>query len=195
MRNNTFLAGFAAAAFLALAACSTQKGPATEAVNAVQTALAAVRDEAAAYLPSDLQGVEAAFQALQAQLAAKDYNSVLANAPALMTSVGSLSDAVSARKAAVQAATAEWATLSTDVPNMISAIQSRLDVLAKSRSLPRNLSKASYDSARAGFDSLKTTWDAATAAASAGDPVDAVATGRQARATGNEVLALLGMAG
>jgi hypothetical protein len=195
MRNNKILAGIAAAAFLALAACSTQKGPATEAVNAAEAALATVREEASRFLPSDLQGVEASVSALKAQLASKDYKSVLANAPALMTSINSLTDATSARKAAVEAATAEWTTLSADVPNMATAIQSRLDTLAKSKRLPKNLSQASYDSAKAGYDSLKATWDAANAAAAAGDPVDAVAKAKEVQSKGNEVLALLGMAG
>jgi hypothetical protein len=195
MLSKKILAAIAASAFLALAACSTQKGPATEAVNAAQAALTAVREEAARYLPSDLQGVEASVASLADQLAKKDYKSVLANAPALMTSISSLSDAVSARKAAVEAATAEWTTLSADLPNMVSAIQSRLDVLAKSKRLPKNLTQAAYDSAKAGFDSMRSTWDAATAAATAGDPVDAVAKAREVQAKGNEVLTLLGMSG
>lgn len=193
MRNTKLLAAIAASAFLALAACSSQKGPATQAVDAATAALASVRDEAAQFLPSDLQGVEASVNALKDQLANKDYKSVLANAPALMTSINSLSDAVSARKSAVEAATAEWSTLSADVPNMVSAIQSRLDVLAKSKRLPKGLTQASYDSAKAGFDTMKSTWDAATAAATAGDPLDAVAKAREVQAKGNEVLALLGM--
>jgi hypothetical protein len=78
---------------------------------------------------------------------------------------------------------------------MASAIQSRLDVLAKSKRLPKNLTQASYDSAKSGYESLKATWDAANAAAAAGDPVDAVAKGKQVQSMGNEVLALLGMAG
>lgn len=195
MLNNKILAGIAATAFLALAACSTQKGPATEAVTAAETALATVREEASRFLPSDLQGVEASVSALKAQLASKDYKSVLANAPALMTSINSLTDATSARKAAVEAATAEWSTLSADVPQMAAAIQSRLDTLAKSKRLPKNLSQASYDSAKAGYESLKGTWDAANAAAAAGDPVDAVAKAKEVQSKGNEVLALLGMAG
>lgn len=195
MSNRKILAGFAAAALLALAACSTQKGPATEAVNAAQAALANVSAEAARYLPSDLEGVQASFNALRGQLEAKDYKSVLANAPALLTSINSLQDAVTARKAAVEAATVEWGALSTDLPRMVTAIQDRLDSLAKSRRLPRNLTQASYDAAKSGFDSLKATWDAATTAAAAGDPVDAVAKGREVQARGNEILTLLGMSG
>lgn len=195
MRNNRILAGIAATAFLALAACSTQKGPATEAVNAAEAALATVREEASRFLPSDLQGVEAAVTTLKDQLAKKDYKSVLANAPALMTSIGSLTDATSARKAAVEAATAEWGTLSADVPKMAGAIQSRLEMLAKSKRLPKNLSPASYEAAKSGYESLKSTWDAANAAAAAGDPIDAVAKGKEVQSKGNEILALLGMAG
>ncbi|MEY2854056.1 MAG: hypothetical protein RL030_1188 [Pseudomonadota bacterium] len=195
MRNKKILAGVVAVAFLALAACSSQKGPASQAVAAAEAAFAGIREEASKYLPSDLQGVEASVAALQAQLASKDYKSVIANAPALMTSINSLTDATSARKTAVDAATAEWAAISTDVPKMASAIQTRLETLAKSKRIPKNLSATSYDSAKAGYDNLKATWDAANAAAAAGDPIDAVAKGKEVQAKGNEVLALLGMAG
>jgi hypothetical protein len=193
VRTHRILAGVVAAAFLALAACSTQKGPATEAVAAAETALAGVRDAAAKYVPNDLQGVEASLAALKTSLANKDYKAVIAAAPALMTSIQSLGGAADAGKAAFDSATAEWATLSTDLPKMVSAIQSRVDILSASKKLPKNVSAEAFESAKAGFDSIKSTWEAASAAFNGGNPVDAVAKAKEVQAKGQEVLALLGM--
>ena len=54
MRNTRILAGLLAATLLAVGACSSQKGPATEAVTAAENALAGVRAEAAAYVSDAL---------------------------------------------------------------------------------------------------------------------------------------------
>ena len=111
-----------------------------------------------------------------------------------MTTLATLKDSVAARKVEFDAATAEWGTLSADLPNMVSAIQSRVDVLSKSsKRLPKNLSKDSFDAAKAGLDMMKSTWDAANADFTAGNPIDAVAKAKTVQAKGAEVLALLGM--
>lgn len=193
MHRNNLFAGLMAAALLVVAGCSTQKGPATEAVTAAETALGAIREEAARYLPADLQGAEATLTSLKDTLAKKDYKAVLASAPALMTTLATLKDSVAARKVEFDAATAEWGTLSADLPNMVSAIQSRVDVLSSSKRLPKNLSKDSFDAAKAGLDMMKSTWDAANADFTAGNPIDAVAKAKTVQAKGAEVLALLGM--
>lgn len=83
---------------------------------------------------------------------------------------------------------AEWATLSADVPQMVTAISSRVDVLSKSRKPP-----ASYHQARTGLDGLKSLWGEATAAASAGNFEEAVNKARTVQRQGKEVMGLLGM--
>jgi hypothetical protein len=93
------------------------------------------------------------------------------------------------------AASAEWATLSTDLPKMVSAIQSRVDILSQSKSLPKNLSKESFEAAKLGLDAINASWAQATAAASSGDSLGAVANARVVQEKGAEVLALLGMSG
>jgi tRNA U34 5-carboxymethylaminomethyl modifying GTPase MnmE/TrmE len=103
--------------------------------------------------------------------------------------------AAAAAQQAQSAASAEWATLSADLPKMVSAIQSRVDILSKSKKLPANVSKESFDSAQAGLDMINSTWSEATAAAAAGNSIDAVDKARLVEQKGKEVLALLGMPG
>jgi hypothetical protein len=98
-----------------------------------------------------------------------------------------------ARAAAAAAATAEWETYNADLPKMVSAIQSRVDILSQSKKLPANLSKESFDSAKLGLDLINATWAEATAAAASGNPVDAVAKAKVVQEKGAEVMGLLGM--
>lgn len=193
MRNSRILTSVLAVALLAIGACSSQKGPATEAVTAAENALSSIRAEAGTYLSDRLAATEAQVAQLKDQLASKDYAAVIAGAPGVMSSISSLQEATVTRKADVETAIAAWGPLGTDVGNMISAIQSRVDTLSKSRSLPRGISREAFDSAKAGLDQMKATWDSANSANAAGDPVDAVTIARGVQAKGREVLALLGM--
>lgn len=193
MRNHSILTALLASTLLAIAACSSQKGPATEAVNSAEAELATIRDEARAYVSDQLDAAEAGLRQLKDKLDGKDYKTVVADAPGVMASIGALRQATAERKTAVEAATAEWGPLANDVGNMVGAIQSRVDTLSKSRRLPRNITQEAFDSAKAGLDQMKATWDSANSANAAGDPVDAVTIARGAQAKGREVLQLLGM--
>ena len=92
------------------------------------------------------------------------------------------------REQANEAAKSTLAAISADVPKMVQAIQGRVDVLAKSKKLPKNLDKAKFESARADFEQMKTTWSEATAAASAGNAVEAVSRGEAAKSKGTDVM-------
>jgi hypothetical protein len=178
-------------------ACASQKEPAEKAVAAAESAIASLRDEAAKFAPEALQGVESTLAGVKDKLAKGDYKAVLAESPQLTAAVNSLRETVSAKKAeweaANAAATAEWNTLSADVPRMVEAIQSRVDILGKSRKLPRNVSQEAFDSAKQRLESMKATWAEATSAFASGNAVDAAAKANSVRQTGTEVLQQLGM--
>ncbi len=191
------LVAMLAVAGLALAGCAGQKGPATQAVASAEAALSALKGDAAQYLPDQLQGAEATLTGLKDSLAKGDYKAVVAGAPALMTSLASLKDATAAKKtevmAAMSAATAEWGGLANDLPKMVGAIQSRVDVLSQSKRLPKGLDQTSFDSAKAGLEMMKSSWGEATAAFGSGNAIDAVSKAKMVQEKGAEVLRLLGM--
>jgi hypothetical protein len=197
MRNNKFIAGVLMAALLAVAGCAGQKEPATQAVTAAEAALAAVAADAGKYVPDDLRTAEAAVASLRDAFVKGDYKAVVAGAPALMTSLSSLKDAASGKKAESEAAAAaamtEWGTLSADLPKMVAAIQSRVDTLSASKKLPKALTQESFDAAKTGLAMINRTWAEASAAAAAGSAVDAVAKAKMVKEKGAEVLAFLGM--
>jgi hypothetical protein len=185
------------AAALLVFGCASQKEPAEKAVAAAESSLAAIRDEAAKYAPEALQGVESTLAGVKDKLAKGDYKAVLAESPQLTAAVNSLNETVASKKveaeAAAAAATSEWNTLSADVPKMVEAIQSRVDILGKSKKLPKNVSQEAFDSAKSRLASMKATWAEATAAFASGNAVEAASKANSVRQTGNEVLQQLGM--
>ena len=195
--RKTVLAGALVAALLFAAGCANKQAPATKAVADAEAALATFRDEAGQLAATELQAAEAAIADMKARLASKDYDAVVAGAPALSQQIETLRTTTAERRAereqANEAAKVTWATMSGDVPKMVQAIQSRVDVLSKSRRLPGNLDKAKFEAARADFEQMKAAWGEASAAASSGNAIDAVSRGEAVKAKGAEVMQALGM--
>ena len=182
---------------LIAAGCSMQKKPANEAVSSIEASLAEVREDAAQYAPDGLKGVESTLAQLKENLSKEDYKSVLAGAPELTKAVGSLKEAVVTGKAHAEevlaTAKAEWESLSTDVPKMVEAIQSRIDTLSKSKKLPKGVDKDSFENARLGLESMKVTWFDATTDATSGALTSATGKAKAVKEKGEEVLQQLGM--
>ncbi len=177
--------------------CANQKEPATKAIADAESALAAVRDDAAKYAGGDLQSVESTLSGLKDSLGKGDFKAVIAGAPALLSAVSSLKDTAAAKKteamAAMESAKTEFGTLSGSLGGMMTALQSRMDILSKAKKLPKGIDAAKFDGAKSGFEAAKSAMAAATAAAGSGDFTGALAKAQEAKAKGTEVLQALGM--
>lgn len=180
-----------------LAACAGQQDAATRAVADIEAAIGRVAADAEKFASAELQQAQAGLASLKDQLAKKDYKGVVAAAPAVSAQVASLQQTVSAKReeaqAAMAAASEEWKTLSVEVPQMVQALQSRVDILSQSKKLPKNVSKDAFAAAQSGLESTKNAWTEATAAFGAGDPVKAVQLGKSAKESGTAALQALGM--
>ncbi len=196
-KQSVFVAAIATAALMV--ACAGQKAPADAAIKAAETALAAVRDDAAKYVPAELQGVETSLTALKDNFAKGDFKAVLAGSGPLTAQIGSLKDAAMAKKAEMEAgmakASGDWTAMAADLPKMVEAIQSRVDILGKAKKLPKGMDAAAFDGAKSGLDMMKSTWTEATAAAASGNFMDAVAKAQMVKDKGTEVMTALGMGG
>lgn len=185
------------AAALALAACANQKEPAEKAVAQVESSLAEFRADAEKYAAEELKTVDESVAKLKANLEKKDYSAVVTGAPSVSSAVTSLKDTVAKAKidaeAVVAAAQAEWGELSTSVPQMVEAIQSRVDTLSKSRKLPKDVDKATFETIKTDFETVKADWTAAGTQFASGAAADAVRTARAAKSKGEEILVKLGM--
>jgi hypothetical protein len=177
--------------------CTSQKEPAERAVANIDAALGTAHDSAAKYAPDGLQSVEAQVATLKDNLSKGDYKKVLADAPAATTAVTNLQQAAIAKQEEADTKLAQtkqqWRTLSVDVPKRVAAIQSRVDELSKSRRLPKGVSKASFESAKAGLASLNSTWTEATGAVAHEDYAGAVAKGQAAKDKATEIMHELDM--
>jgi len=182
---------------LVLAACANQKEPAEKAVAQVESSLAEFRADAEKYAAEELKSVDESVTRLKNNLAKKDYSAVVTGAPSVQSAVTSLKDTVAKAKidaeAVMAAAQAEWTDLSTSVPQLVETIQSRVDTLAKSRKLPKNVDKATFETIKTDFETVKADWSAAASDFAAGAAADAVRKARAARAKAEEIHAKLGM--
>jgi hypothetical protein len=181
-----------------LVGCANNKGPAQQAIAGAEAALAAVRDAAQKYAPDQLQSVDAQLAQLKDQFNRGDYKSVMANIPALNSAISTLKDSASAKQAEAEQAMAKakdaWGGVSSDLPKMVSAIQSRVDILSKSHHLPKGVTKESLDQAKSGLDSMKSAWSDAQSAASGGDYTTAMSKAQAAKDQGEQIMHSLGMA-
>jgi hypothetical protein len=171
-------------------ACASQKAPAEAAVTAAEQAFAAAKAEAVKYVPDQVNAVQTSLEAAKASLAKGDYQAALTAAQALPAQIGELQTAAAAKKTEL---TQTWATLSTGLPQVVQAIQSRVDILSKAKKLPAGLDQAKLDSAKSGLAAATEAWSAATAAAGAGDVAQAVSKANAVKGKAVEALNALGM--
>ncbi|HYX73122.1 MAG TPA: hypothetical protein VE819_00365 [Steroidobacteraceae bacterium] len=180
-----------------LAACQNQRAPAEQAVAAAESSLTNIRDAASHYAPDQLQAVDAQLNSVKDSLSKGDYKGVLAAIPALNTAINSLRDTATAKQQEAAAANDKakdaWGPMSTDVPKMVDALQSRVDILSKSHHLPKGVTKDSLTAAKTAVDSMKSAWSDASNAATSGDYATAVSKGQAVRDQASQVMHSLGM--
>jgi len=180
-----------------IAACANQRAPAEQAVTAAESALTNIRDMANRYAPDQLQAVDAQLNGVKDSLAKGDYKGVMAAMPALNNAISNLKDTATVNQQQAEAASAKakdaWGPLSSDVPKMVDAISSRVDILSKSHHLPKGVTKDTLAAAKSGLDSMKSAWSDASNAATSGDYTTAVSKGQAVRDQASQIMQSLGM--
>ncbi|MGE0384324.1 MAG: hypothetical protein AB7Q97_06295 [Gammaproteobacteria bacterium] len=187
---------FAAAMFVT--GCANDKEPATKVLADAEAAYAAIHDEAAKYVPSNIYGAESVLKELKDAMTRGDYKSVIEKGPMAMNTIAALKAAATKRKADMEAQAAaalenarkDWEVLSTDVPKWIDAIQTRVSNVVKSKLMPPGVTKEEFEGVKAGLETMKTTWAEASAAFEA-NPVEAATKGRAVIDKGNELMGIL----
>ena len=74
------------------------------------------------------------------------------------------------------------------VPQMVEALQSRVDTLGKSRKLPANVDKATWETVKTDFETMKTEWTDASPQFASGQADAAVRKARDVKAKGDAIL-------
>lgn len=182
---------FAALAFvgLVLAACANQKEPAAAAISGIESAINAASADASKYVPDQLADVQSKFSALKDSFNKQDYKAVVAGAPAVLTAAQGLASAAAAKKEEiVKALTGDWNTLAASLPDLVSAVKSRVDILSKSKKVPAGID---LPAAKSGLEEATTLWQKAQGAFSSGNIEEAVNTAKEVKAKAEAAAAAL----
>lgn len=156
----------------ALAACGSDKGAATVAIQAAETAWAAAKDNVAKIVPADAKSMDDAIAAAKASLESGDAKVALAAAKDLPAKIAELTAGLAAKETELRAV---WETLNTGLPGIVASVQKRVDALSKSRSLPAGLDQVTFDEVKTSLGQANQMWTEAQSAQLNGNIGEAVA--------------------
>jgi hypothetical protein len=171
-------------------ACNSGKAPAEAALKLTEEAVNSARTEAENLVPDDFRSLSDDLAAAKEAFAKKDYKGALAAAQSIQQKAN---DVTAKAKAKKDELAASWNALSADVPKMVEAIKSRVDILSQSKKLPAGLDATKLTAAKDGLAAATSSWAEAQAAQAAGNWTDAIAKANQVKAKATEAMATLGM--
>ena len=161
-----------------LAACANQMEPAQRSISDIEAALSTSASDAAKYVPEQLTDVRRELGDLRATFDRQDYAAVLKAAPAVMERAQGLASAAAAKKAELtQALSEEWSGLAARLPGYMTAMQSRIEFLAK-KSNRKLAAGIDLDAARGSLSEDSSVWSKAQAAFATGNLPEAVSTAK-----------------
>jgi hypothetical protein len=181
MKSNQRITRFLTLCSVALlfAACVNQMEPAKNALDNINATLSAVSADAQKYIPDQYAQAQGKVAALTASFEKKDYAAVIAGAPAVLTEVKGLAGAVADKKdEMVKALGNEWRNLAASVPQSLTAVQTRVDALTKTKRVPKDVD---LGAAKSGLADANSAWGKAQDAFKAGNPEDAVTAAKDAQ--------------
>ena len=162
----------------ALAACSSQREPAQRSIDDIDARVTAASAEAARYMPEQLMDVRDELRDLKTSFDGQDYAAVLLRAPVVMNDAQALTGAAAAKKAGLtKTLNEQWASLANLLPADITALQSRLDGLAK-KSKRRLAEGSQVDAVQGALREDRGLWSKAQAAFATGNMDEAVTIGK-----------------
>ncbi len=167
-----------ALAALLFTACANQMEPAQRSISDIEAALSTSASDAAKYVPEQSTDVRRELGDLKATFDRQDYAGVLRAAPAVMQRAQGLASAAAAKKAELtQALSEEWSGLAARLPGYMTAMQSRIEFLAK-KSNRKLAAGVDLDAARGSLSEDSSVWSKAQAAFATGNLREAVTTAR-----------------
>ena len=181
MKSNQRVTGFLTLCSVAIlfVACANQMEPAKNALDNINSTLNSVSADAQKYIPDQFSQAQSKVAALAASYQKQDYAAVVTGAPAVLAEVNGLADAASAKKdEMVKALGNEWRSLAASVPQSLSAVQSRIDALSKTKHVPKDVD---LGAGKSGLADATSAWDKAQEAFKSGNPEDAVTAAKDAQ--------------
>jgi hypothetical protein len=181
MKSTQGITGFLTLCFVAIlfVACANQMEPAKNALDNINTTLNSVSADAQKYVPDQFAQAQVKVAGLTASFDQKDYAAVVAGAPAVLAEVNGLAGAAAAKKDEMMKALGnEWRSLAASVPQALSAVQTRVDALSKTKHVPKGID---LGAAKSGLADAASAWNKAQEAFKSGNPADAVTAAKDAQ--------------
>jgi hypothetical protein len=166
-------------AAMLIVACTNQMEPAKNALDNINATLTAVSPDAQKYIPDQLASAQSKVAELTAAYDKKDYQAVLASAPAVLAEVNGLAAAAGAKKDDdLKALGKEWRSLAASIPQSVTAVQTRIDALSKTKHVPKDID---LGAAKSGLADATSAWEKAQSAFNSGNAPDAVTAAQDAK--------------
>jgi hypothetical protein len=166
-------------AAILIVACTNQMEPAKNDLNAINSTLTAATPDAQKYIPDQLATAQSDAAKLSASYDKKDYAAVVAGAPAVLAEVNGLAGAAGAKKdETLKALGTEWRSLAASIPLSVTAVQTRIDALSKTKHVPKDVD---LGAAKSNLGDATSAWDKAQSAFGSGNAQDAVAAATDAK--------------
>jgi hypothetical protein len=166
-------------AAILIAACTNQMEPAKNDIANINSTLTAATPDAQKYVPDQLASAQSDVAKLTASYDKKDYDAVVAGAPAVLAEVNGLAGAAAAKRdESLKTLGNEWRGLEASVPQAVTAVQTRIDALSKTKRVPKDID---LNAAKSGLADATAAWDKAQSSFKSGNAEDAVAAGQDAK--------------
>ena len=161
--NRKITLALALAPLLLLAACTdAAKAPAEAALKAGEAAMATITEEVTKLAPAQVQAAKDALASAKAMAAKQDYKAALAAAGEIPAKVKEAVAAAQAKKdeaaKALAAAQKAFADATAALPGQVAAIKARLATLAKAKTLPKGITKATLAQGKTSYAALEDGW-------------------------------------
>lgn len=153
-------------------ACADEKGPAELAMKAAEQAVAATKAEAEKLVPDQVAALESALASAKDKLAKGEFKEALSEAQGL---VGKAKDVLAAAQAKKDELTQKWTELSQGLPQMVEAIQGKVDDLSKLKKLPKAITTEKLAEAKSGLEAVKADLAKAQESFTSGNIAEAIA--------------------
>jgi hypothetical protein len=152
--------------------------PAKNALANINAILSAASADAQKYIPDQLASAQSKVAELTASYDKKDYAAVVTKAPAVLAEVNGLAGAAAAKKDEILKELGnEWRSLAVSVPLSVTAVQTRVDALSKTKHVPKDVD---LTAAKSGLADATAAWEKAQSAFKSGNAEDAVAAAKDA---------------
>jgi type I site-specific restriction endonuclease len=184
-------------AALMVAGCGkADKSAAELAVKSATEAIDKAKTEIGKIAPDEVAALETALASAREKLDKGDYKGALTEAQGLVTKVNDVIAAAKAKKDEVVDKvdlTKQWKDLSQGLPKMMSALQSRVDILSKSKKLPGDLTAEKFAEVKSELASAKEDWTKAQESFKSGNLPDAISSAKAVKEKAVKAMETLGM--